>query len=80
MEKKYNSFKELNQDLRILKLEKDISVWTLKNSYENMQRSLTFTRVFTGLLSRFSPRKKKGNKVNVLLKNLLVGYFLKRLL
>lgn len=80
MEKKYNSFKELNQDLRILKLEKDISVWTLKNSYENMQRSLTFTRVFTGLLNRFSPRKKKGNKVNVLLKNLLVGYFLKRLL
>lgn len=80
MEKKYNSFKELNQDLRILKLEKDISVWTLKNSYENMQRSLTFTRVFTGLLNRFSLRKKKGNKVNVLLKNLLVGYFLKRLL
>lgn len=80
MEKKYNSFKELNQDLRILKLEKDISIWTLKNSYENMQRSLSFTRVFTGLLNRFSSQKKKGNKVNVLLKNLFIGYFLKRLL
>lgn len=76
MDKKYSSFKELNRDLRILSLEKDISIWTLKNSYKGMQRSFTLSGFFLGVINRFS---SKRNKVNFLLKNLFVGYLLRRL-
>lgn len=79
MDKKYGSFKELNRDLRILSLEKDISIWTLKNSYKGMQRSFTLSRFFLGVINRFSSKRNKGNKVNFLLKNLFVGYLLRRL-
>ncbi len=77
--KKYNSFDEVDKDLKILQLKKDIAVWGLKNNYQKVQNYLTPQNILNNALTSFANKKTAG----VLLKvagSVLLGYFSNRFL
>ncbi len=77
--KKYNSFKEVDEDLKILQLKKDIAIWGLKNDYQKVQSYLTPQNILNNALANFANKKT----ARVLLKvasSVLLGYFSNRFL
>lgn len=54
--KKYTSFKEIDQDLKILKLEREIDLENLKMNFNQMKHSLYPSNImggFSGILKTF---------------------------
>lgn len=52
MEKKYSSFEEIDNDLKILKLKKDIDVLCLKSDYQSILRNLSFKNIFSDTITQ----------------------------
>ncbi len=77
--KKYNSFEEVDKDLKILQLKKDIAVWGLKNDCQKVQNYFTLQNILNNALTSFANKKT----ASILLKvagSVLLGYFSNRFL
>lgn len=77
--KQYASFKEVDQDLKILKLKKEIAVWSMKNDYERLQSNLAPQKLAFGLINSFTNSESSFCWKRTL-RNLAVGYLIKRIL
>lgn len=77
--KNYKSFHEIDQDLKILKLKREITVWSMKNDYQRLQSSLSPKNLALGLWDNFSTTDYSV-KWSKILRNFAIGYFIKRIL
>lgn len=77
--KNYKSFHEIDQDLKILKLKREITVWSMKNDYQHLQSSLSPKNLALGLWDNFSTTDYSV-KWSKILRNFAIGYFIKRIL
>ncbi len=77
--KKYSSFEEIDKDLKILKLKKDIAVWELKNNYQRMQNYFTPQNILQSILTNFTNKKTSRTLLKVA-SSILLGYLTKRIL
>ncbi len=50
MKKRYSSFEEIDNDLKILKLKKDIDLLCVKSDYQSLMRNLSFRNIFSDTL------------------------------
>lgn len=53
MKKRYSSFKEIDNDLKILKLKKDIDLLCVKSDYQSILRNLSVKRIFSDTITEF---------------------------
>ena len=53
MERKYTSFTEIENDLRALKLKKDIDLLCLKTDYQTLLRNLSISGLFADSVAQF---------------------------
>lgn len=53
MERKYTSFTEIENDLRALKLKKDIDLMCLKTDYQTLLRNLSISGLFADSVAQF---------------------------
>lgn len=53
MKKKYSSFNEIDNDLKILKLKKDIDWLCVKSDYQSILRNLSVNRIFSDTITQF---------------------------
>ena len=72
MERKYTSLEEIENDLRALKLKKDIDLMCLKSDYQSMVRNFSIGRLFSDSVTQLS--KQKG------LFSLAIDFLLRRFL
>ena len=52
MERKYSSFEEIDNDLKVLKLKKDIDILCLKSDYQSILRNLSFKNIFSDAITQ----------------------------
>lgn len=77
MERKYTSLEEIENDLRALKLKKDIDLMCLKSDYQSMVRNFSIGRLFSESVTQLKESiisKQKG------LFSLSVDFLLRRFL
>ncbi|GAA0752851.1 DUF6327 family protein [Psychroflexus lacisalsi] len=64
--KKYNSFKEIDQDLKLLKVQAEISKQKVNIDLAYIKRAFSFTNIFAELVSYFGQRAiyaRIGNQI-----------------
>lgn len=77
--KKYTSFKELDKDLKILKLKREIAIWSIKNDYERLQNNLAPKNLALGLINSFTSPQHHLSWLKTV-RNVTIGYLLQRIL
>ena len=75
MERKYTSFTEIENDLRALKLKKDIDLLCLKSDYQTLLRNLSISGLFADSIAQF--RSAIAEKQRSLL-SLVAGFLLRK--
>ena len=75
MERKYTSFTEIENDLRALKLKKDIDLMCLKTDYQTLLRNLSISGLFADSVAQF--RSVIAEKQRSLL-SLVAGFLLRK--
>ena len=75
MERKYTSFTEIENDLRALKLKKDIDLLCLKTNYQTLFRNLSISGLFADSVAQF--RSAIAEKQRSLL-SLVAGFLLRK--
>ena len=75
MERKYTSLTEIENDLRALKLKKDIDLLCLKSDYQTLLRNLSISGLFADSVAQF--RSAIAEKQRSLL-SLVAGFFLRK--
>mgnify|MGYP000980014295 FL=1 len=75
MERKYTSFTEIENDLRTLKLKKDIDLLCLKTDYQTLLRNLSISGLFADSVAQF--RSAIAEKQRSLL-SLVAGFLLRK--
>ena len=75
MERKYTSFTEIENDLRALKLKKDIDLMCLKTDYQTLLRNLSISGLFADCVAQF--RSAIAEKQRSLL-SLVAGFLLRK--
>ena len=75
MERKYTSFTEIENDLRALKLKKDIDLMCLKTDYQTLLRNLSISGLFADSIAQF--RSAIAEKQRSLL-SLVAGFLLRK--
>ena len=75
MERKYTSFTEIENDLRALKLKKDIDLLCLKTDYQTLLRNLSISGLFAESVAQF--RSAIAEKQRSLL-SLVAGFLLRK--
>lgn len=81
MRKKYNSFQEINDDLKILKLKKEIAIWTMKNNYARLQNDITPKNLAVHFLNGFiNSSSTVGINWKKAVSSILIGYLIKRII
>ena len=77
MERKYTSFTEIENDLRALKLKKDIDLLCLKTDYQTLLRNLSISGIFADSIAqlRASIVEKQRSLVSLLAGFLLRKFF-----
>ncbi len=75
MERKYTSFTEIENDLRALKLKKDIDLLCLKSDYQTLLRNLSISGLFADSVAQF--RSAIAEKQRSLL-SLVAGFLLRK--
>ena len=75
MERKYTSLTEIENDLRALKLKKDIDLLCLKSDYQTLLRNLSISGLFADSVAQF--RSAIAEKQRSLL-SLLAGFVLRK--
>ena len=75
MERKYTSFTEIENDLRALKLKKDIDLMCLKTDYQALLRNLSISGLFADSVAQF--RSAIAEKQRSLL-SLVAGFLLRK--
>lgn len=75
MERKYTSFTEIENDLRALKLKKDIDLLCLKTDYQTLLRNLSISGLFADSIAQF--RSAIAEKQRSLL-SLVAGFLLRK--
>ncbi|WP_298823626.1 DUF6327 family protein [uncultured Capnocytophaga sp.] len=75
MERKYTSFTEIENDLRALKLKKDIDLLCLKTDYQTLLRNLSISGLFADSVAQF--RSAIAEKQRSLL-SLVAGFLLRK--
>ena len=75
MERKYTSFTEIENDLRALKLKKDIDLLCLKTDYQTLLRNLAISGLFADSVAQF--RSAIAEKQRSLL-SLVAGFLLRK--
>ena len=75
MEGKYTSFTEIENDLRALKLKKDIDLLCLKTDYQTLLRNLSISGLFADSVAQF--RSAIAEKQRSLL-SLVAGFLLRK--
>ena len=75
MERKYTSFTEIENDLRALKLKKDIDLLCLKTDYQTLLRNLSISGLFADSVAQF--RSAIAEKQRSLL-SLEAGFLLRK--
>jgi hypothetical protein len=75
MERKYTSLTEIENDLRALKLKKDIDLLCLKSDYQTLLRNLSISGLFADSIAQF--RSAIAEKQRSLL-SLVAGFLLRK--
>jgi len=75
MERKYTSLTEIENDLRALKLKKDIDLMCLKTDYQTLLRNLSISGLFADSVAQF--RSAIAEKQRSLL-SLVAGFLLRK--
>ena len=75
MERKYTSFTEIENDLRALKLKRDIDLLCLKTDYQTLLRNLSISGLFADSIAQF--RSAIAEKQRSLL-SLVAGFLLRK--
>ncbi|MEB3074597.1 DUF6327 family protein [Capnocytophaga gingivalis] len=75
MERKYTSLTEIENDLRALKLKKDIDLLCLKSDYQTLLRNLSISGLFADSVAQF--RSAIAEKQRSLL-SLVAGFLLRK--
>ena len=75
MERKYTSFTEIENDLRALKLKKDIDLLCLKTDYQTLLRNLSISGLFADSVAQF--RSAIAEKQRSLL-SIVAGFLLRK--
>ena len=75
MERKYTSLTEIENDLRALKLKKDIDLLCLKSDYQTLLRNLSISGLFADSIAQF--RSGIAEKQSSLL-SLVAGFLLRK--
>ena len=75
MERKYTTFTEIENDLRALKLKKDIDLLCLKSDYQTLLRNLSISGLFADSVAQF--RSAIAEKQRSLL-SLVAGFLLRK--
>ena len=75
MERKYTSLTEIENDLRALKLKKDIDLMCLKTDYQTLLRNLSISGLFADSIAQF--RSAIAEKQRSLL-SLVAGFLLRK--
>lgn len=75
MERKYTSLTEIENDLRALKLKKDIDLLCLKSDYQTLLRNLSISGLFADSVAQF--RSAIAEKQKSLL-SLVAGFLLRK--
>ena len=75
MQRKYTSFTEIENDLRALKLKKDIDLLCLKSDYQTLLRNLSISGLFADSVAQF--RSAIAEKQRSLL-SLVAGFLLRK--
>lgn len=75
MERKYTSLTEIENDLRALKLKKDIDLLCLKTDYQTLLRNLSISGLFADSVAQF--RSAIAEKQRSLL-SLVAGFLLRK--
>ena len=77
MERKYTSLTEIENDLRALKLKKDIDLLCLKTDYQTLLRNLSISGIFADSIAqlRASIVEKQRSLVSLLAGFLLRKFF-----
>lgn len=78
VQKKYNSFEEIDKDLKILRLKKEIAIWSAKNDYQRLQNNLNPKNMTLNALSIFT-NNPQGFSCGKALRNILIAYLVKRI-
>ncbi|PVX52537.1 hypothetical protein C7377_0861 [Balneicella halophila] len=80
MQKTYKSFKEIDKELRILKLKKEIAIWTMKNESEQLKYSLAPKNLALNAISSLSrTRSTHGINWKVAIRNIIIAFVAKRI-
>ena len=75
MERKYTSLTEIENDLRALKLKKDIDLMCLRTDYQTLLRNLSISGLFADSVAQF--RSAIAEKQRSLL-SLVAGFLLRK--
>ena len=75
MERKYTSLTEIENDLRALKLKKDIDLMCLRSDYQTLLRNLSISGLFADSVAQF--RSAIAEKQRSLL-SLVAGFLLRK--
>ena len=75
MERKYTSLTEIENDLRALKLKKDIDLLCLKSDYQTLLRNLSISGLFADSVAQF--RSAIAEK-HISLLSLVAGFLLRK--
>lgn len=78
-QRKYNSFKEIDEDLKILRLKKEIAIWSARNDYQRLQNSFSIRKLALSMFSNVVSSKYNSSWMKILW-NVLFGYLIKRVI
>lgn len=67
MRKRYSSFEEIDNDLKILKLKKDIDLLCVKSDYQSLLRNLSVRNILSDTISQVKENlfAKKGSLLRI---------------
>lgn len=67
MRKRYSSFEEIDNDLKILKLKKDIDLLCVKSDYQSLLRNLSVKNILSDTISQVKENlfSKKGSLLRI---------------
>lgn len=67
MRKRYSSFEEIDNDLKILKLKKDIDLLCVKSDYQSLLRNLSVRNILSDTISQVKENlfSKKGSLLRI---------------
>ncbi len=75
--KKYKSFEEIDQDLKVLKLKREIAYWSMKNDAQRLQEKLSPTNLKENIVSGLSTNLTKSNVAKIVAGG-VVAFLLKK--